>query len=207
MRTPKKTPEAVAASAQVESLIRTVRGRKVLLDADLACIYGVPTRRLNEQVKRNAAKFPEDFRFRLTPEEVGDLMRSKIVTGSLEVKEGMRSQFATASKRNVRHLPYAFTEHGAIMAANVLNSPAAVRMSVFVVRAFVQMRDLLGGTRELAQQLAALDRRLTGRLDGHEAAIVGVLHRIMTLIDPPPPPPEPPRRRIGFGAAKVARSG
>ncbi len=84
------------------------------------------------------------------------------------------------------------------MAANVLNSPQAVRMSVLVVRAFVQMRALLGGTAELARQLAALDRRLTGRLDGHEAAIVGVLQRILTLIDPPPPPPEPPRRRIGF---------
>lgn len=110
----------------------------------------------------------------------------------------MRSQFATASKRNVRHPPYAFTEHGAIMAANVLNSPQAVRMSVFVVRAFVQMRALLGGTAELARQLAALDRRLTGRLDGHEVAIVEVLRRIMTLIDPPPSPPEPPRRRIAF---------
>ena len=97
-----------------------------------------------------------------------------------------------------RYLPCAFTENGAIMAANVLNSPEAVRMSVFVVRAFVQMRDLLGGTKELAKQLAALEKKLTDRLDGHEAAIIQVLRRVMDILDPPPPPPEPPRRRIGF---------
>lgn len=95
-------------------------------------------------------------------------------------------------------MPYAFTENGAIMAANVLNSPEAVRMSVFVVRAFVQMRDLLGSTKELAKQLAALEKKLTARLDGHEAAIIEVLRRVMDILDPPPPPPEPPKRRIGF---------
>ena len=84
------------------------------------------------------------------------------------------------------------------MAANVLNSPEAMRMSVFVVRAFVQMRDLLGSTKELAKQLAALEKKLTDRLDGHEAAIIEVLRRVMDILDPPPPPPEPPRRRIGF---------
>jgi len=99
---------------------------------------------------------------------------------------------------NVKYRPYAFTENGAIMAANVLNSPEAVRMSVFVVRAFVQMRDLLGGTKELAKQLAALEKRLTARLDGHEVAIVDVLRRVMDILDPPPLPPEPPRREIGF---------
>ena len=84
------------------------------------------------------------------------------------------------------------------MAANVLNSPEAVRMSVFVVRAFVQMRDLLGGTKELARQLADLEKKLTARLDGHESAIVDVLRRVMDILDPPPLPPAPPRRRIGF---------
>jgi hypothetical protein len=84
------------------------------------------------------------------------------------------------------------------MAANVLNSPEAVRMSVFVVRAFVQMRDLLGSTKELAKQLAQLEKKLTARLDGHEAAIVEVLRRVMDILDPPPPPPEPPKRHIGF---------
>ncbi len=97
-------------------------------------------------------------------------------------------------------MPYAFTENGAVMAANILNSPEAVRMSVFVVRAFVQMRDLLGSTKELAKQLAALEQKLTARLDGHESAIVEVLQRLMNILDPPPAPPEPepPRRRIGF---------
>jgi hypothetical protein len=97
-----------------------------------------------------------------------------------------------------RTLPYAFTENGAIMAANVLNSPEAVRMSVFVVRAFVQMRDLLGGTKELARQLADLEKKLTARLNVHESVIVDVLRRVMEILDPPPLPPEPPRRRIGF---------
>ena len=95
-------------------------------------------------------------------------------------------------------MPYAFTENGAIMAANVLNSPEAVRMSVFVVRAFVQMRELLGSTKELAKQLAALEKKLTARLDGHEVAIIEVLRRVMDILDPPPPPPGPPRREIGF---------
>jgi hypothetical protein len=94
-------------------------------------------------------------------------------------------------------LTYAFTENGAIMAANILNSPEAVRMSVFVVRAFIKMRDLLGGTKELARQLADLEKRLTERLDGHEIAIVEVLRRVMDILDPPPLP-EPPRREIGF---------
>lgn len=185
MRNPSTHPKESVLPSEIEALIRTVRGRKVLLDADLAHLYGVTTKVLNQAVRRNEAKFPEDFRFRLTLAETEEQMRSQIVTGSQK-------------HRDPRHRPYAFTEHGAIMAANVLNSPQAVRMSVFVVRAFVQMRALLGGTAELARQLAALDRRLTGRLDGHEAAMVEVMRRIMTLIDPPPSPPEPPRRRIGF---------
>ena len=110
------------------------------------------------------------------------------------------SQIAIGSlkHRDPRHLPYAFTENGAIMAANVLNSPEAVRMSVFVVRAFVQMRDLLGGTKELARQLADLEKKLTARLDVHESVIVNVLRRVMEILAPPPLPPDPPRRRIGF---------
>ena len=171
--------------AIITSVIRTIRGRKVILDADLARIYKVPTKALNQAVKRNLKRFPNDFLFQLTLEEVADLNRSQIVTGSQK-------------HRDPRLLPYAFTENGAIMAANVLNSPEAVRMSVFVVRAFVQMRDLLGSTKELAKQLAALEKKLTARLDGHEVAIIEVLQRVMEILDPPPPPPEPPRRRIGF---------
>jgi len=168
---------------KIGSLIRTVRGKKVLLDADLAEIYGVETGALNRAVIRNRKRFPVDFMFQLTREEFTNL-RCQIGISSLH---GGR-----------RFLPYAFTENGAIMVANVLNSPAAVRMSVFVVRAFVQMRDLLGGTKELARQLADLEKKLTARLDVHESVIVDVLRRVMEILDPPPLPPEPPKRRIGF---------
>ena len=172
--------------ATIASVIRTIRGKKMILDADLARIYGVPTRRLNEQVRRNAKRFPSDFMFKLTAAESESLLRS-------------RSQIAILKRgTNIKYLPLAFTEQGAIMAANVLNSPEAVRMSVFVVRAFVQMRDLLGSTKELARQLAALEKKLTARLEGHEVAIIEVLRRVMDILDPPPLPPEPPRRRIGF---------
>jgi hypothetical protein len=171
---------------KISSRIRTIRGKKVILDFDLAEIYGVPTKALNQAVKRNLTRFPDDFIFQLTRDEAEMELRS-------------RSQFVTLKRgQNIKYLPHAFTEHGAIMAANVLNSPEAVRMSVFVVRAFVQMRDLLGGTKELAKQLAALEKKLTVRLDGHEVAIIEVLRRVMDILDPPPPPPELPRRRIGF---------
>jgi hypothetical protein len=167
----------------IGSVIRTIRGQKVILDSDLARIFGVPTFRFNEAVKRNRGRFPDDFLFQLTREEESNLI----------------SQIAISSSHGGRRkLPYAFTENGAIMAANVLNSPEAVRMSVFVVRAFVQMRDLLGGTKELARQLADLEKKLTARLDVHESVIVDVLRRVMEILDPPPLPPEPPKRRIGF---------
>jgi len=111
-----------------------VRGQRVILDADLAAIYGVTAKRLNEQVKRNARRFPADFLFRLNPREAAELLRS-------------RSQIATLKRgHNIKHLPFAFTETGAVMAANVLRSPRAVRLSVFVVRAFIQMRALLSGS-------------------------------------------------------------
>jgi hypothetical protein len=168
---------------QIGSMIRTIRGQKVILDNDLARIYGVPTKALNRAVKRNLERFPDDFIFQLTWKEL----------------ENLKYQFGTSSFHGgKRKLPYAFTENGAIMAANVLNSPEAVRMSVFVVRAFVQMRDLLGGTKELARQLADLEQKLTARLDVHESVIVDVLRRVMEILDPPPLPPEPPSRRIGF---------
>ena len=171
---------------KISSRIRTICGKKVILDFDLAEIYDVPTKALNQAVKRNLTRFPDDFIFQLTKEEVEMELRS-------------RSQFVTLKRgMNIKYRPYAFTENGAIMAANVLNSPEAVRMSVFVVRAFVQMRDLLGSTKELAKQLAALEKKLTDRLDGHEAAIIQVLRRVMDILEPPPPPPESPKRRIGF---------
>jgi hypothetical protein len=171
---------------QISSLIQTVRGQKIILDSDLARIFGVPTFRFNEAIKRNLNRFPDDFMFQITREE----------------HESLTSQIAISKtgRGGRRTLPYAFTENGSIMAANVLNSPEAVRMSVFVVRAFVQMRYLLGSTKELAKQLTALEKKLTARLDGHEVAIIEVLRRVMEILDPPPPPPEPSRRRIGFHA-------
>ena len=192
---------------QIGSLIRTIRGQKVILDVDLARIFGVPTHRFNEAIKRNRERFPDDFLFQLTREELKSLTSQfAILKPSVNL-----SQIAIGSLkyRDPRHLPYAFTENGAIMAANVLNSPEAVRMSVFVVRAFVQMRDLLGGTKELARQLADLEKKLTARLDVHESVIVDVLRRVMEILDPPPPPPDPPRRRIGFhvGRKKSRKQG
>jgi hypothetical protein len=180
----KKRAQIIPAET-IESRIQTIRGQKVILDADLAAIYGVTSKRLNEQVRRNARRFPSDFLFQLTRKEFVDL----------------RSQIATSSPGHGgrRFLPYVFTENGAVMAANVLNSPRAVRMSVFVVRAFVQMRELLSGSKELALELKKLEAKLTDRLDLHESAIVDVLRRIMDLLDPPPGPPVP-EKSMGFHA-------
>jgi hypothetical protein len=166
--------EAIAAR------IAFVRGQKVLLDADLAALYGVETRRLNEQVRRNADRFPPDFMFTLTTEEFAALM----------------SQFATSNegRGGRRKLPLAFTEHGALMAATVLNSPRARDVAIYVVRAFVQVRDLLASNKELARQLKELERRLEQKLATHDRAIAGILDAIRDLMNPP----EPKKRPIGF---------
>jgi hypothetical protein len=125
-------------------------------------------------------------------------IRSQIVTAG--VRESNSSQTVTSSRkhRGLRYRPYAFTEYGALQAANILRSQRAVQMSVFVIRAFVKMRGTLLGTRDLAKKLAALEKQLTGRLDSHEAALVHVLQRVMDLIDPPALPAPPPKPRIGF---------
>jgi hypothetical protein len=154
-----------------------MRGQRVILDRDLAAIYGVETRTLNQAVKRNAARFPEDFMFQLTPEEAA-ASRSQIV-----ILNGRRGQ-------NIKFLPHAFTEHGAIQAANILNSPRAVTMGIHVVRAFVQLRSLLASNSELARQFAELERRVST----HDQAIVGILKTIRELMNPP----ETKRRPIGF---------
>jgi phage regulator Rha-like protein len=172
----------------VEPLIQMFRAERVILDSDLAQIYGVPTKRLNEQVRRNLEKFPSDFMFRLNQREMKQMLR-------------LGSQFATLKLGQGQHrkyFPYVFTEHGAIMAANVLNGPQAVQMSVFVVHAFVKMRGSFSDSRELVKKLAALEKELKSRLDVHEVAIVEVLQRVMAILDLPPEPPEPPRREIGF---------
>jgi hypothetical protein len=162
----------------VGSLIITIRNQKVIVDRDLAEIYGVETRRLNEQVRRNPERFPEDFVFRLTKEEADYWL-------------GSRSQIAILKRgRNIKYLPYAFTEHGAIMAANVLNSPQAVRMSVFVVRAFIKLREMLSTHKELAQKLAELERKLQNHDESIQSLVVAV-RQLMT-------PSEPKKRPIGF---------
>ncbi len=200
----KNTSNVSQESAVIESLIHMIRGQKVILDSDLARIYGVTTKRLNEQVKRNQDRFPEDFMFRLTIEECPyfrsghEFSRSQIAT--LKQGHNNRSQFATGSQkhRDPQYLPYAFTEHGAIMAANVLNSPSAVQMSVCVVRAFMRMRTVLSGHKELMSELVALEKKLAERLDVHEVAIVDILQRMMELLDPPVPEASPPKPKIGF---------
>jgi phage regulator Rha-like protein len=184
----KKKTDARISSPRFEGLIYTVRGTRVMLDRDLAEIYGVATRVFNQAVKRNRIRFPEDFMFQLTRAETESLRLS-------------RSQNVTLKRgQNIKYLPYAFTEYGALMAANILNSARAVQMSVFVVRAFARMRESLRAAPDLARKLAALEKKLTGRLDVHEAAIVGVLQELMKILNPPPGPPSaPPKRQIGFG--------
>ncbi len=171
------------SSVDITTLIVTVRGKRVILDRDLAALYGVPTFRFNEAVKRNRSRFPEDFMFQLTRDEVVSLT----------------SQFAMSKSRRGgrRTLPYAFTEHGTVMAANILRSERAIQMSVFVVRAFIRMRQMLIEQRGLARKLAELEKELTARLDVHETAITEVLQQIMQLLSAPPEP-EPPKKRIGF---------
>ena len=173
----------------------------MILDLDLAEIYGVTTKRLNEQVKRNGKRFPADFMFRLTQTEWDDL-KSQIATSNL----AMRSQIATASKRNVRFFPYVFTEHGALMAANILNSSSAVEMSVFVVRAFIKMREAFAANKALALKLTELEKKLTSRLDIHEKAIVHVLGEIKKLMAADCKQADSQKRQIGF-TAKEHRAG
>lgn len=169
MGTIKRTP-----LVRVEHITRAIlllRGQRVILDAELAALYGVTTKRLNEQVKRNAARFPEDFLFRLSTREAA-VLRSHSATSKNPRKDG---------RGGARYQPIAFTEHGAIMAATILNSPRAVEMSVYVVRAFVQLRELLASNAELARKLNELERKL----EGHGEAITAILSAIRELMNRP----------------------
>lgn len=170
------------APVPVEPITRAIlllRGHRVILDAELATLYGVPTKALNQAVKRNAERFPEDFMLRLSRAETETLNRSQIVTGSQK-------------HRDPRFPPFAFTEHGAIMAATILNSARAVEMSVFVVRAFVRLRELLASNTALARKLDELERKYKH----HDEAIATILAAIRELMQPP----APKRRGIGFTA-------
>ncbi len=167
---PEPTPQPI------EPLIINLRGQRVILDSDLAQVYGVPTKRLNEQVKRNAERFPEDFIFRLTVTEKAEVVANCDHLQNLKFSS---------------QLPAAFTEHGAIMAASILNSPEAVAMSVFVVRAFVQMRERLAANAEILKRLAEIDKTLLE----HNDALSIIWQQLQPLLEPPP---DPPKRKIGF---------
>ena len=171
--------QALIPMEVIERRIFALRGHRVMLDRDLAELYGVALKRLNEQVKRNRERFPEDFMFQLTLEE------GKAVIFS-------RSQFATLKRgQNIKYRPYVFTEHGAVMLANVLKSQLAIRASIQVVRAFVNLRRMLATHRGLARKIAAIERRV-GR---HDTELREVLTILRKLLKPPPTPPRPP---LGF---------
>ena len=162
----------VVPAERIERAIFSIRGEKMMLDSDLAELYGVETKRLNEQVRRNPNRFPPDFMFQLTAEEW----------------ESLRSQFATLKRGEHRkYLPYAFTEHGALMLANVLNSERAAQTSVMVVRAFVRLRQMLASNTELARKLAALENKY----DAQFKVVFDAIRQLMS-------PPARPKREIGF---------
>ncbi len=161
----------------VHQLIRTIRGHRIILDTDLARIYGVPTFRLNEAVKRNRRRFPEDFLFQLTTEE-----HAALTSQSAMSKPGRGGR---------RTRPYAFTEHGALQVANVLNSSKAEAMSIYVIRAFIRMREELSANQAVSKRLAEIERTLLT----HDAALRDLYQKIRPLLLPPP---DQPKRRIGF---------
>jgi hypothetical protein len=167
----------IPATDNILPLLHTIRGERVILATDLAKLYGVETKKLNQQVKRNLDRFPSDFMFQVTRLEMVEHLRSQIVT----LKQG----------QHLKYLPYAFTEHGALMAANVLNSPKAVSMSVFIVRAFIQQRELLAANSAILKRLAEMDRTLLE----HDAVLRDVYQKLLPLLRPPP---EKPRKKIGF---------
>lgn len=168
--------KSVVQVGKIEERILLIRSEKVIVDADLAEFYGAPTKRLNEQVKRNKDRFPEDFMFQLSPEE-----KSEVVANCDHLSKLKFSKV----------LPYAFTEHGAIMAASALNSPRAIEVSVFIVRAFVKLRRVISEHKELVRKIEQLDRRLAD----HDQQILSLVQAIKHLISPSP---VPKKRRIGF---------
>ena len=192
------------SAAEIQHRIYLIRDQKVMLDKDLAEIYGIPTKRLNEQVKRNPKRFPADFMFQLTEEETAELLRSQFATSSdnslksqiATLDKRMRSQFATASKRNERFRPFAFTEHGAVMLACALKSSIAIEASVQIVRAFNRLKDYFIEHKDLSLKLDQVEKKLTV----HDHQIQTVFQaiaklkkrprRVMTRLKP--------KRSIGF---------
>jgi len=161
----------------IAARIVEIRGRKVMLDRDLAKLYGVSTGRLNEQVQRNMKRFPEDFMFQLRKEELQNLI----------------SQFATSSWGGIRKAPRVFTQEGVAMLSSVLHSERAIHVNIQIMRAFVKLKELLLTHKDLAIKIEALERKY----DNHDQKIKAIFKAIRQLMAPPP---EPPRRRIGFHA-------
>ena len=181
--------QTVIPAERIENNIYLLRGQKIMLDNDLAALYGVTTKRFNEQVRRNRERFPEDFMFQLSGEEW----------------ESLRSQIATLNAGRGQHrkyLPYAFTEHGAIMAATILNSPRATEISVYVVRAFVRLRETLATHKALASKLEALEKQTAALAFKHGSLAANTRAQFKQVIDAirqlMTPPPEPKKRPIGF---------
>ena len=172
--------KAMVPVAKIEQRILLIRGEKVIVDADLAEFYGVPTKRLNEQVKRNKDRFPDDFMFQLSVEE-----KSEVVANCDHLSKLKYSSF----------LPYVFTEHGAIMAASILNSRRAVEVSVFIVRAFVKLRRMIAENKELSRRIVQIERHLAE----HDNQIMELVKAIKQLLKPDP---LPKKRRIGFHSDK-----
>ena len=172
----------------ISSCIFTVRGQKVILDVDLARLYGVETKVLNQAIKRNIERFPPDFMFSVTKEESQAIysLRSQIVTLETDGRG-----------RHRKYLPWAFTEHGAIMAATILRSPRAVEMSVYVVRAFVRMREELLTNAVVLKRLAQIDKKLLE----HDLVLRDIVEKLLPLLNAPTEP-EPPKRRIGFNPSQ-----
>ena len=175
--------------------IHTIRRQRVVLDSDLAWLYGVPTKVFNQTIQRNAARFPSDFAFQINREEFAYL-KSQIVTSSTEGPETgtLRPPIVPAmsgAHGGIRKLPWTFTEHGAIMAATLLRSPRAIAMSVYVVRAFVQMKEALLANATIIKRLAEIDKKLIT----HDVILRDVYEKLRPLMAPPP---EPPQKEIGF---------
>ena len=172
--TPPTPPPLPVPVELIERRIYLIRGHKVMLDSDLADLYQAPTKAFNQAVKRNLDRFPDDFMFQLTEEETAP----------------MRSQFVTASRRNIRHRPYAFTQEGVAMLSSVLSSPRAIQVNIAIMRVFVRLRELAGTHRDLAQKIAAMEKK-------YDVQFKVVFEAIKKLLDPPP---TPAKRRIGFAA-------
>lgn len=187
----------IIPTEQIALRIRHFRGEKVLLDFDLAALYGVETRALNQAVRRNADRFPADFMFQLSSEETETL--SQLVTPSVaghDVSNSSQIVMSSGKYRGKRYRPYAFTEQGVAMLSSVLNSESAVKMNIAIMRAFVQLRRALETNRKLARKFSELERRI----DKHDAEIDAILEAIRQLMAPP----EKPRREIGFHVREEA---